>query len=445
MRDVRLCLSVLAILAAGAGCDGNPTGLLPGVLDGVTGERVQEVEPNDQYVDATPAIIEGVTLLDLHGTASNVDDIDIYDLGPVSPGDRITVSVEHAQSMDLAAALFNGQHELLCYNDDRSWQTDLRPQVSVTIRHSSEHCYLALAASPAVAANRGDYRATVLREQGSVPSPRSQVLFLNFAGADGVRLPTRQAADIPPFSAARIDSSYSGRTPEMIDAIVSAVMSHFAMFNVEIRTSLQSSTVPSNASVLHFGLYDPNLLGLAENVDEYNADLTQTAIIFTDTFSLFMPLEPSLEQMAIAIANVASHEAGHLLGLQHTKDWFDLMDTTAPAMALMDMQEFRTAPLYSGIFPIGWQNGPRLLGESVGVKAVAARAMIDRDADFANTGGSAEGGPGAISNGALAGSLPAWATKCSPDVWRLLTGSHGSVQDVSKDLFAVHFRGSRAR
>jgi len=228
----------------------------------------------------------------------------------------------------------------------------------------------------------------------------------------------------------------------MIDAIVSVMQTQYGSYNVEIRSSKKYPSVPADATVIYFGLYDPNLLGLAENCDEYNADLTQRAIVFTDTFAIFMPLEPTLEEVATAIANVASHEAGHLLGLEHTQDWTELMDTTSPASSLLTAQTFHLAPLYTGVFPIGWQDSPLLLAGSLGTRYVEAACRIDRSANGANTVDVVESGSGAMVEGASSGCRQASrATEVCPGGRDRQQCGQGSVQhEVSKDWFAVHSR-----
>lgn len=448
MRRIFMPIGLLACLACLAGCDGsfNLTRVLAGGA-GVADERIGEVEPNNTFEGATAALAPTGTLLDLNGSMASVDDIDIYDLGPIAAGDRVTVTFANAAGLDLAAALFDEQQRLISSNDDRSWRTDLRPQLGVTVRRNCDRGYLVVAASPTATDATGSYTATVLHEQATLPNTRPQTVYLNFNGGKAVTIPSRSPVDIPTFSAGPIDVTFNTRTTEMISSIVSKVRTHFGDFNVDVVASTESASIPGDATVIYFGTYDPNLLGLADSVDEYNADLTQKAIIFTDTFSLFMPLKPSLEQMAIAIANVASHEAGHLLGLEHTQQWTDLMDTTAPAMAMLSMQRFELAPLYHQVFPIGQQDGALLLSETLGKRPVPAASNIDRYPDFANTVTIAEGGSSAISEGATLGFQHAsQAAEVSPDVWRLLLYGQGSVQDeVEKDCFAVHSHGSPAR
>ena len=90
------------------------------------------------------------------------------------------------------------------------------------------------------------------------------------------------------------------------------------------------------------------------------------AIIFTDTFAAFNELRPSVEEMGQAIANVTSHEIGHLLGLIHTTDEIGIMDVTGSLRDLLGDQTFRRSPIYSAVFPIGAQDAVQSLMASVG-------------------------------------------------------------------------------
>lgn len=444
-----LTLCIICVVLAMAGCNGfdslfsGATAVLPGNTGNLTSYTGQEQEPNNDF--ATPQVITlpPESMIDISGSLSDAQDHDVYDLGAVSAGEQITVAADCADTLDLAAAVFDEHQCLLSTSDDRGWQTDTRPSLAVTLRQDTQHCYAVIAASPKAGSAQGSYTLRILRETSAAPAARPQVLYLNFAGGQHIWLPDTTQANIPAFDAAEIDSSYAGKTADMADAIVRHVQNHYARFDVQIVSSTQSLTPPENATILYFGLYNSDLLGLADSVDEYNIDLTQMAIIFTDTFRLFLPLKPSVEDMAVAIANVASHEAGHLLGLEHTADWDDLMDTTAPADALLKDQEFKTAPLYDQVFPIGQQDGVALLTDAVGANPNTAAYNIDRSTFFANTVGSADNSPGVNtgvvpSSGRIVGSVGA-----SAEIRRLLLQGQRSGQGyVSKDLFAVHSRRS---
>jgi hypothetical protein len=131
---------------------------------------------------------------------------------------------------------------------------------------------------------------------------------------------------------------------------------------------------------LYFGTYDPALLGVAEGVDEYNADAVQSAIVFTDTFGEFLNLDPSIDEISQAIANVASHEIGHLLGLVHTSDPRGIMDVTASLEELVLDQTFIVSPIYAGVFPLGVQDDVQVLLDGVGGDLVAARKAANKAA-----------------------------------------------------------------
>jgi hypothetical protein len=205
------------------------------------------------------------------------------------------------------------------------------------------------------------------------------VIVLEFDGAVGARAGGRGPMDIPPFDAAAIDSRYAGRTGEMIDAIVRFVRQDFAGLNVAFYRSGDPAIPDHDTTSLYFGLYDEGLLGLADYVDVQNANLNQAAIIYTETFELFMPFNPSVEQMAQTIANVASHEAGHLLGLHHTEDVRGIMDISASAFEMTLDQTFRRSKLERNVFRVGAQDSYANLLDTVGATSVAkflAAAMV---------------------------------------------------------------------
>jgi hypothetical protein len=63
---------------------------------------------------------------------------------------------------------------------------------------------------------------------------------------------------------------------------------------------------------------------------------------------------------------VASHELGHLIGLYHTKDPQEVMDSTGTAWDLAGTQTFRRAALEDSVFATGYENTPRLLDQTLG-------------------------------------------------------------------------------
>ena len=126
-------------------------------------------------------------------------------------------------------------------------------------------------------------------------------------------------------------------------------------------------TDPTSYSTLYIGGFNLTAFGLAEAVDLYNADFCDDAIIFAESFTPdVFSYTPSAYELGVAIGNIAAHEAGHLLGLNHVDDDLALMDAASPADAFLQDQEFMVAPLHSDVLPLGVQNAPLLLYETLG-------------------------------------------------------------------------------
>ena len=310
----------------------------------------------------------------IQGRISGAGDVDVYDLGPVSPGDRVRVELQADAGLNGAIGLFDDTGCTLLINDHRNIYLGRQgPFVDVTIRRSSDTCLVALAPTPGFESTGSYELSAVIEFPAPIPTPRRDVFILDFEGGSNVRIGTRPAVSIPRFAAENISRKYSGLTTQMIEQIAAKVRRQFAGYNITIHSSSETTADDDSTSRIYFGTYDPALLGVAEGVDEYNAVLSQHAIVFTDTFEVFEPLRPSLEAMSQAIANVASHEIGHLLGLVHTDDETDIMDVTASLRQLLAEQLFGRAPIYSLVFPLGDQDSAQMLLDAVGADPAAPR------------------------------------------------------------------------
>jgi hypothetical protein len=212
----------------------------------------------------------------------------------------------------------------------------------------------------------------IIKESGfDVPQPVAQTLLLDFDGGV-VNSPVLGMMTIAPFDAADIAQLYEGETETIKDRIRDIFEQNYARFNVTILTSDDPPPAPGEAySTISFGGFDPGAFGIADDVDLYNLDRCDDAIIFTESFSpaVFIGV-PDAEELGTAIGNVGSHEAGHVLGLNHTDDDLDLMDDRSAADAFLQDQEFMEAPLSDDILPIGTQDGVFLLDEIVGERLV---------------------------------------------------------------------------
>ena len=306
-------------------------------------------------------------LASIAGQLTSAGQVDVYDIGPVYPGDHVHVEVLGSASLDAAVAVLDQKQDVLITNDDRSYYGGLvDPLAEAVLHHASARCYVAVAVSPKGATGGGYTLEVLLTEEEPADPPEAQHVYLNFDGADEVRIGSRPPIDVPVFDAASIDAAFAGRTEEVIDHLLAMVRDDYTGLNVYFRSSRDGPPPDGSYTTLHFGQFDSDLLGVAENIDEYNLDVSQEAVIFADTFAAFSVLDPSVEEISQALANVASHEAGHLLGLYHCADSRAVMDVTASLRQMLGDQSFMRAPLHQEYFPVGYQDALRTLIENVG-------------------------------------------------------------------------------
>jgi len=386
-RGVGLC-GLLAVIGI-AGCPGV---VMPPEQNGelVDGNRDTSVtsplgktsgEPNGAFGNPVVAVFDSTGTARLQGTVQTVGDLDVYLLGRMSPGDRIIVDAyANGSPLDVTIALFDDQGRLVYNNDDHDAlsscglvappTTECDAYIDFIVRHPGNPYYLVVSHSPFANSAQvvGGYRVDIMKESGlDVPHPVAQTLLLDFDGAV-VNSPVLGRITLGPFDAADIAARYAGDTQTIKDTILDVFDQNYDRFNVTILTT-DDEPPPSGTKFtsIYFGGFDRGVFGLAEDVDLYNIDRCDDAIIFTESFTLSVfSGAPSAVEMGIAIGNVGAHEAGHLLGLNHTNDDLDLMDDQSPADAFLDDQEFKEAPLSGDIMLIGTQDGVLLLNESVG-------------------------------------------------------------------------------
>jgi len=373
----RWVVAATALSSALTGCaalDGSTGGAPATIL----GSRVEPAGSggNDSFDSseflALPSNGKAITYSDL----ASANDIDVFDLGPVLAGDRITLLVTAEGELDPAAALFDADGNAMIVNDDRNYfGGDWDSYIDAVVRRDTEHCYVAVAGS-VKSSTAGNYSLELERTEGSegATTPSSQVIYLNFEGATNVAIGPRDPVNVPAFEQSTIAQSWPTQIDELIELVVSRIRADFDGIDVVILSSNEQSAPTSTYSVIHFGAHDPALLGVAENVDEFNERKNQPAIVFVDTFSAFMSLDPAIEEIAQSLANVGSHEIGHLLGLNHTSDPRGIMDISASLQELLGNQAFSTSPLDYAVFPIGTQDAVKLLVEAVGGDDTVARS-----------------------------------------------------------------------
>lgn len=331
-----------------------------------------DIEPNDTFATATSRIIGTRTRIVLEGSIDRAVDLDVFDLGPLVAGDRIIIDFDPGNdNFQPTIALFDGDEAIIASEEQRATNAGSFANnfLNEQIRHSADHYYFAVS-DPDDRHAIGFYQFDITIERGqAAPTPRSQVVFFDFDGGslDNSLL---GVTTIPAFSAADVSATYAGDDEEIKAAIVSTFKENFAAFDVMLYTSDEVTAPPvEHYSRLLFGSFNSSVFGVSERVDTYNIDQCDDGIIFTESFtSQVFGFAPRPNELGVAIGNVASHEAGHLLGLNHVTDGTEIMDAVSPAIFLLDDQSFHIAPLADAVFSIGMQDSETLLNESVGPK-----------------------------------------------------------------------------
>lgn len=344
--------------------------------------RYSEVEPNDALATALAITIEGSADL-LGSIRATTLDRDFFELGPAGAGDRVTAEFNSSNNGDIVLALLDQDAHLLGMLDVSSFVAG--PGTMDIFLHEDVPALYVLVTSRSTASTDRSYSVNVALERAAgVPAARPQVVVLNFQGASNISVGGRPARNIPPFDALALSDRFSGQTSTIISNVLDMTRETFEGLGVEIYLAGDPAIPGGARSTVYFGTYDAQLLGLADNIDPYNSNTEQKAILYTDTFALFDALNPDIEAISQAIANTTAHEIGHLLGLRHTTDSKDIMDTTASARQMMVRQWFRTSALNSTVMSFGFQDSPALLEWTLGGtltgqpsgKAVEARARV---------------------------------------------------------------------
>lgn len=301
------------------------------------------------------------------GAVETPRSVEVFDLGALTMGDRVIVSCRAAtgSQLDPMIALFDETGARVFWNDDINLAANnLDAAVDGLIRHSSAHYFLGVTNSN-LSFRSGAFDLSVEVETASGLAPlRDQAIVLQWTAENNVVISGNSYGDVGDFDAAVVDATFGGRTDALKSMIVAIVNDDFEPY--EVRISTTDDVLPNeNFTTIFFSDGSTtSLFGLADDVDFFNEVDTDNAIVFLRSYT---GLSQDLNEIAQAIANVVSHEIGHTLGLMHTTDFTTLMDTTGADETLLADQEFGVAELFD--FPIGVQDAPMLLAETVGLRS----------------------------------------------------------------------------
>jgi hypothetical protein len=351
---VAATLGILLTLCVG-GCPFLPSDTIDGEVP------LLDEDGNSSFKTATSLPLQD-DLAQFRGTIGSPVDVDIYNLGTLAPGDRLLVDVQRTSgNLDAMAVVFDYREYLHAFNDDRTPDaSNLNPLIDIVIRGPEGTYYLGVVPLEG-SGSVGEYKVSIEITRGvGVPEPTAQVVFLDWDGGQNVRVENVGTFNLDPFDAGDL-GPYGGQTELMKDRIQQIVADRYEDFNLVLLNSDDDAVPTVPHTTVYFGGESFEAFGVSEQIDTFNADPTDDAIIFTGAYNDAFFRVPSFEQMATAVGNTVAHEIGHLLGLVHTTDCDSLMDSTCGNNSILSAQSFKLAELDDTIFPVGWQDARELL------------------------------------------------------------------------------------
>ncbi len=341
------CLAV-SLTIAGCGTDILPETSIPKT----------ELEPNDNFATAQEIVTNNANSISISGTLNDGYDTDIFNVGELSNGTKLTIEIKSSDSIlseGLTIALFDKDYDI-AYLEDIDVSSYYQKAFTHIIRKAGTY-FLGITSQDGYVPDNFSYDIRINKTSSNVPSHGKQIVYLDFNGANNISLGEDFYSHLEPFSQAI--NQYNDR--EIANLITNLVREDYKDFDIQIISSYDSSAPIWQHTTVYITGDDGEYLGLSEHLDWYNSDLTDYAVVFAGSFD---STGFTTEQYAQSIANVISHELGHLLGLIHTDDDTELMDEATPASRLAEDQDFHRAPIAD--FPIGWQDSIELLDMILG-------------------------------------------------------------------------------
>lgn len=272
------------------------------------------------------------------------DDIDVYNLGLLPAWTRLDVALDTlmvGSRLQPKMAVFNSAGEMVgsvMFSESPSgdvllMNTDItmRGQVMTT---TADTYYLAISDTYPVAPNEqvtGSYDLTVTKTQMTQPAPSTQVVYVNFNGGVAdylLEYSNRIQAYQQPLSAARFgyDASY---TQTLINSVMDTIRQVYQDYsNITFTTVRPMTGQYTTIYVSNNYAWSSGLLGLAQKIDTDNRDHSDQCTVFGAEMALYYnkQLGHTIEEIGKALGNTAAHELGHILGLNHVQNEFNVLD-----------------------------------------------------------------------------------------------------------------------
>ncbi|MDX2200633.1 MAG: matrixin family metalloprotease [Phycisphaerae bacterium] len=304
------------------------------------------------------------------GTISGDNDIDVFKLVTLQPGDRLIVDVERTSgNLDPVAAVFDSTQRLIAYNDDRTPDGSNRnPRIDFILPgDAARELFLGIVTYPD-SGSTGNYVVdlTIERNVGK-PVVDGQIVYLDFRGGSNIDIPNVGVFNLPSFNAADLGTPFTGQSGAIKAIIEAEVRERYQGYNLTLLNSDTAAKPSGPHSTVYFGSINERAFAIAEQIDTLNQDESDDAIVFTQSFNDSFSVIPSTQEMGIALGNTAAHEIGHLLGLVHTEDCAELMDATCGNDRILSKQFFGNSQLDDFVFPIGTQDAALLLEWVLGI------------------------------------------------------------------------------
>lgn len=358
-RSVRSDLTWrLTVAVAMAGCSN-------GVLEVRTGATPPPGQADvDLFAEAKLIELNHQGVTTISGELTSSASVGVFNLGMIEAGTRIIVDLAGYGS-NFSVGLFDDNHQTRIINHDRYGGRD--PYAVLETSDPIPTLYLVITSDP-THASAGLFTATVVHTAGlSFPVSVAQDVILNFSGGEALTIGSVFIARMSPFAAVDLDPRWAALTGEMKSIVMDNLLRTYQGLNVNFYFDDDPDRPTGEVSTIHFGTEDTRNVGLASSIDYGNRAKAQQAIVYTQNFAKYIPYGYTYVDIATGFANVAAHELGHLLGLNHTDLPADVMNVSPTVDALVAPKYFvDDVALDPSVFPVGLQDGAERVLHAVG-------------------------------------------------------------------------------